>query len=233
MKLLRSTLALLLLMVLSLAQEENAQEVQGQQVEEEVAQVLEEAQPEMEMEEEVLDDKEQEGEEESTAVVEGEAAVNSSSTVNDTSANSTSHRKVECLSRDDIIRRKKEKEAKKEETGGEDREEEEAKEEGDEVGEEESQEDGETLSPPSLEVHPVNGSHFLHLLSGHTDPSAPNRSSPAQCALGFFYASWCPFSAAAAPHFSALPRVFPDMDMFAVDTGRLASLLSYEVILLP
>jgi len=33
----------------------------------------------------------------------------------------------------------------------------------------------------------------------------------------FFYASWCPFSAKAAPHINALPRAFPAIKIVAVD----------------
>ena len=46
-----------------------------------------------------------------------------------------------------------------------------------------------------------------------------NRTTPAQCSLAFFYASWCPFSARAAPHFNGLARLFPDMKMYAIDTS--------------
>ena len=46
-----------------------------------------------------------------------------------------------------------------------------------------------------------------------------NRTTPAQCSLAFFYASWCPFSARAAPHFNGLARHFPDMKMYAIDTS--------------
>ena len=51
------------------------------------------------------------------------------------------------------------------------------------------------------------------------DTNVTNRTTPAQCSLAFFYASWCPFSARAAPHFNGLARLFPDMKMFAIDTS--------------
>ncbi len=70
------------------------------------------------------------------------------------------------------------------------------------------------------EVLLLNGSHFLRVLSEQNDSNVTNRTMPAKCSLGFFYASWCPFSASAAPHFNALPRVFPDLSMYAVDTSR-------------
>jgi len=69
-------------------------------------------------------------------------------------------------------------------------------------------------------VRLVNGSYFLKLLSDQVDSEVVNRSTPAQCSLVFFYASWCPFSAKAAAHFNAMPRLFPDLNMFAVDTYK-------------
>ncbi len=75
-------------------------------------------------------------------------------------------------------------------------------------------------APLPIQVKVVNGSQFARLLSEQNNSNVTNRSMAAQCSLGFFYASWCPFSAAAAPHFNALPRLFPDLDMLAVDTGK-------------
>ena len=51
------------------------------------------------------------------------------------------------------------------------------------------------------------------------DTNVTNRTTAAQCSLAFFYASWCPFSARAAPHFNGLARHFPDMKMYAIDTS--------------
>ncbi len=65
----------------------------------------------------------------------------------------------------------------------------------------------------------VNGSFFLDSLSEQVDSNVTNRTTPAQCSLAFFYASWCPFSARAAPHFNGLARLFPDVKLFAIDTS--------------
>lgn len=40
------------------------------------------------------------------------------------------------------------------------------------------------------------------------------------CALVLFYAPWCVFSAKAAPHFNALARVFPQLDVFAINAAH-------------
>ena len=83
----------------------------------------------------------------------------------------------------------------------------------------------------------VNGTHFLELLADQSDPAVTNRSTPGQCTLGFFYAEWCPYSAAAAPHFNALSRLFPDVRLLAVDTGSAAYVsginTQYGVMALP
>jgi thiol-disulfide isomerase/thioredoxin len=65
----------------------------------------------------------------------------------------------------------------------------------------------------------VNGSTFLTALSDQVDANVTNRTTPAQCSLAFFYASWCPFSARAAPHFNGLARLFPDVKLYAIDTS--------------
>ena len=37
------------------------------------------------------------------------------------------------------------------------------------------------------------------------------------CAVVMFYAPWCHFCARTAPHYNALARAFPQMDIFAID----------------
>ena len=39
----------------------------------------------------------------------------------------------------------------------------------------------------------------------------------ANCIVVMFYAPWCPFCAKVAPHFNALPKVFPQIDFMAID----------------
>lgn len=45
-----------------------------------------------------------------------------------------------------------------------------------------------------------------------------------ECSLVLFYTSWCQFSAQVAPHFNALPRVFPIMHFLALDASQHSSL---------
>ncbi|KAG1949136.1 thioredoxin domain-containing protein [Pimephales promelas] len=45
-----------------------------------------------------------------------------------------------------------------------------------------------------------------------------------ECSLVLFYTPWCQFSASLAPHFNALPRVFPSMHFLALDASQHSSL---------
>lgn len=65
----------------------------------------------------------------------------------------------------------------------------------------------------------LNATELQARLAEESSPSVANRTFPANCSLTFFYASWCEFSAAAAPHYNALARFFPRMRMFAVDSA--------------
>ena len=57
----------------------------------------------------------------------------------------------------------------------------------------------------------VNASLYQTLLYEEHNTSVTNRSQPATCSITLFFASWCEFSAAAAPHYNALARVFPQI----------------------
>ncbi|XP_055797554.1 thioredoxin domain-containing protein 15 [Salvelinus fontinalis] len=45
-----------------------------------------------------------------------------------------------------------------------------------------------------------------------------------ECSLVLFFTTWCQFSANLAPHFNALPRVFPGMHFLALDASQHSSL---------
>jgi thiol-disulfide isomerase/thioredoxin len=75
-----------------------------------------------------------------------------------------------------------------------------------------------SASPP--EVLMLNGSHYQLLLAAEFNSSVANRSSAALCSLTLFFADWCDFSAAAAPHYNALARAFPQLQLYAVDSSR-------------
>ena len=55
------------------------------------------------------------------------------------------------------------------------------------------------------------------LIEGHWGVSALEYDCV--CSLTLFFASWCDFSARAAPHYNALARVFPQIKMYAVDSS--------------
>ena len=64
---------------------------------------------------------------------------------------------------------------------------------------------------PEPRVQLVNGSTYQSLIFGEHNSSITNRSQAAICSVTLFYAPWCDFSAAAAPHYNALARVFPQL----------------------
>lgn len=74
-----------------------------------------------------------------------------------------------------------------------------------------------TLDIPS--VHLLNGSFYQMSLAEEYNSSISNRTQAATCSLTLFFASWCDFSARAAPHYNALARVFPQIKMYAVDSS--------------
>jgi len=83
-------------------------------------------------------------------------------------------------------------------------------------------------------VHLLNGSHFQLSLAEEFNSSISNRSQAATCSLTLFFASWCDFSATAAPHYNALARVFPQLKMYAVDSSMHHSLnTQYGVMAVP
>ncbi|CAJ1063680.1 thioredoxin domain-containing protein 15 [Xyrichtys novacula] len=45
-----------------------------------------------------------------------------------------------------------------------------------------------------------------------------------ECSVVLFFTAWCQFSANLAPHFNALPRVFPSMHFLALDASQHSSL---------
>ncbi|KAI8520951.1 cell redox homeostasis [Branchiostoma belcheri] len=67
---------------------------------------------------------------------------------------------------------------------------------------------------PSVKV--VNGTELIHQLKV-TQPAAGNVTAEGDCVLVMFYAPWCPFSAAAAPAYHAVPRAFPAVTVLAID----------------
>ena len=65
----------------------------------------------------------------------------------------------------------------------------------------------------------------------YINPGIKERSQESNCTIVMFYARWCPFSANAAPHFNALPRVFPALKSVAIDATVHSSVNTYFGIL--
>ncbi|XP_018945082.1 thioredoxin domain-containing protein 15-like isoform X2 [Cyprinus carpio] len=62
------------------------------------------------------------------------------------------------------------------------------------------------------------------LLNASQDLMELLNANSTECSLVLFYTTWCQFSANLAPHFNALPRVFPSMHFLALDASQHSSL---------
>lgn len=60
-----------------------------------------------------------------------------------------------------------------------------------------------------------NDTELIKLLQ--PDPKIVDREAPAPCVVVLFYSEFCPFSSMAAPHFNALQRAFPYINMIAIN----------------
>ncbi|XP_055942851.1 thioredoxin domain-containing protein 15-like [Argiope bruennichi] len=86
---------------------------------------------------------------------------------------------------------------------------------------------------PENEVPTVtvaNSSTLLKVLA----PVANKNSTIGDCVVVLFYSNQCVFSARMAPHFNALPRVFPDIAFYAVDVIETGNLyVRYGLVFVP
>ncbi|XP_026089905.1 thioredoxin domain-containing protein 15 [Carassius auratus] len=64
----------------------------------------------------------------------------------------------------------------------------------------------------------------VQLLNASQDLMDLLNANSSECSLVLFYTTWCQFSANLAPHFNALPRVFPSMHFLALDASQHSSL---------
>ncbi|XP_071448845.1 thioredoxin domain-containing protein 15 [Hetaerina americana] len=69
---------------------------------------------------------------------------------------------------------------------------------------------------PRVEV--VDSERLSNLLT--VNANITSRSDPGLCAVLLFYSPTCPFSLITAPHFNALPRLFSNVMMLAVDSMK-------------
>ncbi|GFU06385.1 thioredoxin domain-containing protein 15 [Nephila pilipes] len=76
----------------------------------------------------------------------------------------------------------------------------------------------------------ANSSVLLKVLA----PNANKNSTTGDCVVVLFYSNQCVFSARMAPHFNALPRVFPDIAFYAVDVVETGNLyVRYGLVYVP
>lgn len=65
-------------------------------------------------------------------------------------------------------------------------------------------------------------------------PVVNKNSTTGDCVVVLFYSNQCVFSARMAPHFNALPRVFPDIAFYAVDVVETGNLyVRYGLVYIP
>ncbi|KAK2873206.1 hypothetical protein Q8A67_023103 [Cirrhinus molitorella] len=64
----------------------------------------------------------------------------------------------------------------------------------------------------------------VQVLNASQDLMELLNANSTECSLVLFYTTWCQFSASLAPHFNALPRVFPSMHFLALDAAQHSSL---------
>ncbi|MFT7796480.1 hypothetical protein Z043-101348, partial [Arapaima gigas] len=64
----------------------------------------------------------------------------------------------------------------------------------------------------------------VQILNASQDLMELLNANSSECSLVLFYTTWCQFSANLAPHFNALPRVFPAIHFLALDASQHSSL---------
>lgn len=64
----------------------------------------------------------------------------------------------------------------------------------------------------------------VQVLNGSQDLMEFLNANGSECSVVLFFTAWCQFSASLAPHFNALPRVFPSMHFLALDASQHSSL---------
>ncbi|XP_046386138.1 thioredoxin domain-containing protein 15 [Ischnura elegans] len=72
---------------------------------------------------------------------------------------------------------------------------------------------------PRVEV--VDNERLSSLLT--VNPNITSRTDPGLCVVLLFYSPTCPFSLITAPHFNALPRLFSNVMMLAVDSMKFSN----------
>ncbi|XP_037543206.1 thioredoxin domain-containing protein 15 [Nematolebias whitei] len=66
--------------------------------------------------------------------------------------------------------------------------------------------------------------YTVQVLNASQDLMEFLNANSTECSMVLFFTAWCQFSANLAPHFNALPRVFPSMHFLALDASQHSSL---------
>ncbi|MBN3302570.1 TXD15 protein, partial [Amia calva] len=86
----------------------------------------------------------------------------------------------------------------------------------------------ETAKTPKVSCEKRNGTDvetlIVHILNASQDLMEFLNANSSECSMVLFYTTWCQFSANLAPHFNALPRVFPGLHFLALDASQHSSL---------
>ncbi|XP_026184252.1 thioredoxin domain-containing protein 15 isoform X2 [Mastacembelus armatus] len=67
-------------------------------------------------------------------------------------------------------------------------------------------------------------SFTVQVLNASQDLMEFLNANSTECSVVLFFTTWCQFSASLAPHFNALPRVFPSIHFLALDASQHSSL---------
>ncbi|XP_057677879.1 thioredoxin domain-containing protein 15 [Corythoichthys intestinalis] len=78
----------------------------------------------------------------------------------------------------------------------------------------------------NCDLRNVSGSEALmvNVLNASQDLMEFLNANGTECSVVLFFTAWCQFSAGLAPHFNALPRVFPAVHFLALDASQHSSL---------
>nr|XP_006631913.2 PREDICTED: thioredoxin domain-containing protein 15 isoform X1 [Lepisosteus oculatus] len=92
----------------------------------------------------------------------------------------------------------------------------------------EEQNSTETAKTPKVNCEKRNMTEVdnltVHILNASQDLMEFLNVNSSECSVVLFYTAWCQFSASLAPHFNALPRVFPAIHFLALDASQHSSL---------
>ena len=65
----------------------------------------------------------------------------------------------------------------------------------------------------------LNGTELQLKINEEVNSNVTNRTFPGTCSVTLFYATWCEFSAEAAPSYNALPHFFPGLNFYAIEAA--------------